>query len=76
MSDRIPTGLFNLQQLRSIMEIIYKVSMKSMRGSKWMVMDSGDEAAMRKELASYREAFRHAPAEKFRLEKHTMEVVE
>jgi hypothetical protein len=58
------------------MEIFYKVSMKSMRGSKWMVMDSGDEKEMRKSLAAYRKTFRNATSEKFRLEKHIMEVID
>jgi len=54
------------------MEIFYKVSMSTFDGSGWLVMDSGDKKEMERTLTYYRKMM---PQKKFRLEKHTMEVV-
>lgn len=52
--------------------IIFKVTMGYPDGS-WVVMDSGTEKKMKIILDWYRE---HMAQRKFRLEKHTVEVVD
>lgn len=56
------------------METVYKVTMLNDNPEKhWIVMDSGDEKEMLKTLKYYRESHM---LRKFRLEKHTMEVID
>jgi hypothetical protein len=55
------------------MEIFYKVSMLHDNGKHWVVMDSGDEKEMQKTLVYWRNL---SPLRTFRLEKHTMEVLD